>query len=102
MTEADDIIRAHKEVDKRRRSKEEVLEVLADVQHDIWSHWMKYLFKQCERADNGWVIPSDKVTHWVRQMNMPYAELSEREKDSDRDQAKKVEDALVLSGFSIK
>ena len=103
MTEADDIIRAHKEVDKKRRSKEEMLEVLADVQHEIWSSWMRWLFSQCYYAtDERLVIPDNLVERWQRQMGTPYAKLSEREKDSDRDQAKKVEDALVLSGFSIK
>ena len=65
-------------------------EELAEVQHEIWSHWMKYLFSQCVRADDGWTIPSEKVTRWVRQINTPYSELSEKEKGSDREQADKI------------
>jgi len=26
----------------------ELIEKLADVSHDIWTHWMKYLFSQCK------------------------------------------------------
>ena len=76
-------------------------EVLADVQHEIWSHWMKYLFDQCTPVENGMAIPFDKVARWVHQMNTPYTRLSEGEKDSDRDQAKKIMNALVIGGFSI-
>ena len=79
----------------------EVEEILADVQHEIWAHWMDYLFSQCKEAEDGWVIPLDKVWRWSRQIITPYSELSEREKDSDRDQAKKIIDALVIGGFSV-
>ena len=65
---------------------------------------MKYLFDQCdeEDTDSGWIIPLDKVWRWSRQMITPYSELSEKEKGSDRDQVRKIIDALVIGGFSIK
>ncbi len=28
-------------------------EQLADVQHGIWSHWMRYLFSVCQRNEDG-------------------------------------------------
>lgn len=66
-------------------------EKLSEVQHEIWSHWMKYLFSVCEQNGNGSLtIPVDKVKHWQRQMDTPYSDLTEREKDSDREQADKV------------
>ena len=34
------------------------------------------------------------IERWRRQMNTPYAELSEKEKDSDREWAKKLIDLL--------
>ena len=78
------------------------LETLAATQHEIWAHWMEYLFDQCILSGEGMAIPFDKVSRWVRQMNTSYAGLPEGEKDSDRDQAKKIIGALKVDGFSIK
>ena len=80
-----------------------VREILADVQHEIWSHWMEYLFSLCPEVEGSVMetryIPHDLVKRWTRQMNTPYSELSEKEKDSDRDQAKKVIDTLDADGY---
>ena len=74
---------------------EVMIEAIAAIQHEIWSHWMKYLFSQCPDVAFGIkCIPADKVERWMRQMETPYAELSEKEKESDRDQARKVMEAL--------
>jgi hypothetical protein len=68
---------------------------LADVQHEIWSHWMRYLFSVCVPATDGTVrIPVRFVERWQRQAEMPYSELTETEKDSDREQADKILAAL--------
>jgi len=49
---------------------------------------MRWLFKvSCHNEDGSVTIPADKVKRWTRQMNMPYSELSEDEKNSDRHQA---------------
>ena len=69
-------------------------EELAALQHEIWSHWMKYMFSQCLHTVGGMLIPGDKVERWVRQMNTKYSELTEKEKESDRDQADKVMELL--------
>ena len=62
------------------------LEKAAAIQHDIWAHWMRYLFSRCGKRKHGdLVIPAVSVEHWARQMETPYAELWEREKQSDRD-----------------
>lgn len=66
-------------------------EHLADVQHQIWSHWMKYLFNCCVLNEDGsMTIPADKVSRWQRQMITPYSQLTEKERESDRHQADKV------------
>lgn len=66
-------------------------EELANVQHSIWAHWMKYLFTTCQKNDDGSVlIPAEKVIRWTRQVNTEYKDLSEQEKKSDRDQADKI------------
>jgi hypothetical protein len=68
-----------------------MLERIASVQHDIWSHWMAYLFEVSTLNKDGSVtIPADKVERWKRQMNTNYSELSNDEKKSDLEQAKKV------------
>lgn len=65
---------------------EELREKLAEYAHEAWSGWMKYMFDKTlpEKLYNGEVIPRDLVKRWQRQMNTPYAELSEEEKESDR------------------
>lgn len=66
-------------------------EKLADVQHEIWSHWMKWQFSCCtENPDGSVTIPAEKVERWKRQMNAPYAELSNNEQESDRREADKI------------
>ena len=61
------------------------LEGAANIQHQVWSHWMAFQFGICERLDDGrLVIPAEKVERWTRQMQTPYTELSEDERESDR------------------
>lgn len=75
-------------------------ERIADTQHAIWSHWMKYMFTCGQFDDNGnWIMPAEKVERWQRQMNTDYSDLTEREKDSDRSQADKI--LAVLPKVSI-
>lgn len=63
----------------------ELVERLSAAEHDSWARWMSYLFSKCERMSNGsLVIPASLVKHWQRQIDTPYAELTEREKQSDR------------------
>jgi len=70
---------------------ETLRERLAKVQHSTWSHWMKYLFSVCTRNANGsFTIPSDKAERWMRQLSTSYEELSDSEKNSDREQADKI------------
>lgn len=73
------------------RKNKELIEKLASLQHSIWSHWMRYLFRSGELQNNGsFLIPKETVEKWTRQINTRYEELSETEKESDRDQAKSV------------
>lgn len=67
-------------------------EDLADVQHEIWAHWMRYLFTQCVPDDHpgDLCIPARLVERWKRQTETPYEKLTEQERKSDREQADKV------------
>jgi hypothetical protein len=69
-------------------------EEIAEVSHEIWAHWMNYLFSQCISDDGAMIIPERFVLRWTRQMNTPYSKLSEKEKESDRHQADKILGAI--------
>lgn len=67
---------------------EELKEKLADIEHQRWSHWQEYCNKVLREQ-----VPKlglEKVLErWDRQINTPYAELSEKEKQSDRNQVER-------------
>jgi hypothetical protein len=70
-------------------------EIIAKVQHDIWAHWMNYLFTCCVPNDDGSVtIPANKVERWQRQALTSYHDLTDKEQQSDRHQADKVMKAI--------
>ena len=72
-------------------------ESLANVEHEQWSHWMKYMFSLCtEDKDGDTIIPKEKVERWIRQMNTKYKDLTESEKESDREWANKAIKCLKL------
>jgi hypothetical protein len=80
-------------------------EKLAVLCHEQWIGWMKYLFSKCSHeqlADCEFmaaVIPVELIARWNRQIQTPYAELSEEEKESDRKEADKF---LVLIDDFLK
>lgn len=62
-------------------------EQLAAIEHERWADWQRWMHDQCARNDDGSLtIPAELVERWERQIAAPYAELSEREKESDREQ----------------
>lgn len=71
-------------------TEQELIERLAAKEHDSWARWMDYLFNRCdiERGKDGfrYVIPHELVERWKRQVDTPYTDLSEQEKQSDRDE----------------
>ena len=80
---------------RQAKTDEDLIEELADAQHAIWSHWMVYLFQVSRRNDDGSVtIPAEKVERWKRQMATDYADLSDREKNSDRNFARDILNVL--------
>jgi len=73
------------------------IEKLAEIQHAIWSHWMRYFFTCCREMPHSGnlIVPFEKVERWTKQANTPYDQLSEEEKESDRDIIRKfLSDAL--------
>lgn len=78
------------------RVAEEVVEELASVEHERWSHWQRYLHSKCIRNEDGSLtIPAELAQRWELQMNTPYIELSDVEKQSDREQVHRYLPAIV-------
>lgn len=78
----------------------ELLEKLAAAEHERWAHWQRYLHQQCTPGPDGSLtIPADLVRRWTVQIDTPYADLTQAEKDSDRDQVERylplIEQALT-------
>jgi len=49
---------------------------LAELEHQQWAHWTKYML------DN---LTPENIDRWKKQIETPYVELSEKEKESDRE-----------------
>lgn len=91
-----------KAVEAQVSSRDQAVEVLADCEHASWAHWQLYLFECCKTLDNGdKVIPVDLVERWARQINTPYANLSDSEKESDREEVRRALAALNAAGLVV-
>lgn len=58
-----------------------MLEKLAELEHIQWSHWTKYMLEN---------LTPENIERWKKQIETPYSDLSEKEKESDREWARKV------------
>ena len=68
----------------------QLLDELAAVEHERWAHWQQYLHDQCQPLEDGsLIIPTELVQRWRTQITTPYADLTENEKESDREQVRK-------------
>lgn len=82
------------ELDKQlnETAEREFIEKGADLEHDRWARWQKYMFSKMEYSEyqkDGktiacYVLPADLWERWNRQIDTPYENLSEEEKESDR------------------
>ena len=78
---------------------DELIEKLADLCHQQWSGWMKYLFEKCSKNSEGHVeIPRWAVERWIRQLYTHYEDLPDEEKESDRIEARKFIKLLKKQG----
>jgi hypothetical protein len=67
-----------------------LMETLAEIEHERWSHWQRYLHSQCRPGVDGTlIIPAQLVSRWTEQLSTPYVELPETEKESDREQVRR-------------
>ena len=66
------------------------VEQLAAIEHEHWAHWQRYMHGTAiKQPDGSLLIPSELVSRWEKQIATPYADLSDAEKQSDRDQVQK-------------
>lgn len=70
----------------------ELTELLADLAHRQWSGWTRWMIDK---------FSPEMVERWERQIKTPYSELSEQEKDSDRNEARKLLRFLHAAGYGI-
>lgn len=66
----------------------QMLEFFASIEHNRWSNWQKYMHSKIMPTahDSLMEIGAEWVNRWNRQINTTYDELSEAEKESDREQ----------------
>jgi hypothetical protein len=87
---------------KIAKTLDDLVERLAALEHERWSHWQQYLHSKCvPQPDGSLLIPADLVSRWQTQMAKKYNELSEDEKESDREQVRKYL-PLISSAISSK
>jgi hypothetical protein len=67
--------------------REEFIEEGADLEHQRWAHWQQWchevLRKECPSPELEMVL-----ARWDKQINTPYLQLTEKEKESDREQTR--------------
>lgn len=66
----------------------EIRERLADLEHQQWAHWTKYMLNN---------LTEENIQRWRKQIETEYKDLTEKEKDSDREWAQKVIDTLHIT-----
>lgn len=73
-----------------------IVEALAAYAHKSWAGWMKWLFSKGQMHPflYVWCMETAWRERWLRQMNTPYADLPEQEKESDRKEAREILDIL--------
>jgi hypothetical protein len=77
-----------------------LIERLAAVEHERWSHWQRYMHSKCTRQPDGsLLLPAELVAKWERQIATKYEELDDPEKESDREQVRKYL-PLIASGIA--
>lgn len=75
---------------------EKVIDRLAAIEHDRWSHWQGYMHSKGRiQADGSLVIPANLVARWQRLIATPYAQLSDKERESDREQVRRYLPTIV-------
>ena len=87
-------------LDHLTAKQKELIEKLAAIEHKRWAHWQRYLHSQCLKNDDGSLtFPADLVKKWNKKIDTDYFNLTESEKDSDREQVLKY--LPLLNSFTL-
>lgn len=62
-----------------------LVEALAALSHDQWAGWTRWMLDCLKSPDR-----EAHIARWERQIQTPYANLSEAEKESDRKEARRM------------
>ena len=67
-----------------------LIDALASIEHQRWAHWQQYVHSRGQRGPDGsLILPAELVNRWESQINTAYQDLSEAEKESDREQVRR-------------
>lgn len=80
------------------------LEKLAELEHEQWKHWMDFQLEECAideetMSQEECEAAGEKWEAWSDLADIPYSELTEEQKESDREWARKV---LALFRVEVK
>jgi hypothetical protein len=77
-----------------------LVEQLAAIEHERWAHWQLYMHSKGQRqSDGSLTFTAEAVSRWEKQAATAFADLTEYEKESDREQ---VERYLPVIANSLK
>ena len=68
----------------------ELIERLAAHEHEQWAHWTRYMLEN---------LTKENIARWRQQIDTAYQDLTEHEKESDREWARK---AIAVTGISAE
>ena len=72
------------------KAREALIDRLAAIEHERWSHWQRYMHGKATRQDDGaLLIPADLVARWEKQIATSYADLPADEQESDKEQVER-------------
>lgn len=74
---------------------DDLVELLADIEHIRWSKWQKYVHELSIRNEDGSLtIPAIYVQHWDREIKTEYKDLPNNIQESDRKEARTTLNAI--------
>ncbi len=67
-----------------------IMDDLAAVEHERWAHWQRFVHEQAsQQPDGSLLLPAELVERWERQIETSFEKLTEKEKESDREQVRR-------------